>query len=823
VALVDAQGNWSIWDVSQISLRENLWRAQRVLAGCVGRAAPAERHDGWARVMWLGSVNQLLLCERQRLTVVHRGVVVKQDAKEEGGDDSEAKYEVKKELEQGSEQTGFYQFPSDALNLDRPSEWVLDVVRSRTNMSDVFVLTTLKLVWMSLTVDDDDGDGGLGGGHFTASQAASAPASPPRLVVRLEWYHHRDAEDVGLKLSPLHVGKDFSLVLYSQLNPLAQIYRFAYSPLDPSIPISVADPSRLQLPPFDEASTSLAGGADRDPAASHLYSTLVFQELEHSLTDDPRDPAFSLRLVKLVAQRARDGSVAEALYTVRTPKDAEDSEYELFSTGALPSSPPGTTPSAAAGALRRKHRQTTTGASTGDGLEHFIVDDWVERPVPGAVLPARSDPLAMIQGMARSLPAKFPIICDLSLLYSWLEHVNARTTAPVEDVLSGMSAESVVGSASDSGFFRTLNDASHALKVRVDDLERCAGALSAAIDALEQSSDPQPILHVTGTSMLLPYSSSSFSSSTPARQRQSEIGPAVGELYDTLVRDYISPLPDDVPVTARVQKEQLVRDAMAGLLLSQVVICRRSPGYDVRSGGQLEHDGEEGGQGAAMRRRQSAPVPPSPQPHPSAPGLTEISLPPEPAGPDTSAPVPDRDPLAVLRRYTNVSLPTPLTQQVTSTLAHWSVGADPARYDWQATRSRIARDEEEELDPALRERALRAQRRRERERERASRRGGGIAGAGAPPSIASSQVVPAIRQGPTAQLAERLRSAGARAVAATQAAAVATSRSSQLMSSQATTMVPMTQPERGVFGGREARRAVAHRPKKKKAKRAAGF
>ncbi|KAI5302286.1 kinetochore-associated Ndc80 complex subunit spc25 [Ascosphaera pollenicola] len=348
LAVIDSQGNWSIWDISPWLFHRNIWRGRCSKSGSINSehkddsfAEKPDAHDAWARIMWVGDVHRLFVFGRRRIVVINLADEV--------------------------------QYHSVDLKFHRGSEWILDVFRSRSHMSDVFILTTLRIVWLSLATDG-----------FAASQIRDEP----QIKILLEWYHYRDAEDVSLRLAPLQVGPEFALVLYSQMNPLAQIFRVAYSANDASIPVSVSDPSTLHLPSRGADSERGVGGLDRD-----VYSTLTFQEVDGSSVDDSLDTSGSLRLIKLLAQRT-DNSLVESLYVARTTRDEDYPEYDLFSQ-------PG------------RVREDRYPLSTRDIGGNFVVQDWYEQPVP---LPRHN----MISFVKQREDIKFPSITDFSRLYAFL-------------------------------------------------------------------------------------------------------------------------------------------------------------------------------------------------------------------------------------------------------------------------------------------------------------------------------------------------------------------------------------------------------------------
>lgn len=190
IAVIDTLGNWNVWEISSWKSYHNIWRGRCTRSGSINLKGPTESssahsakiHDGWTRIMWLGNVHSLIAFERRRMVVITLAQEV--------------------------------QYQTVNLKFFREAEWIVDVLRSRSNTCEVFVLTTLRIIWLSLITDD-----------FSASQTPDTP----RVKVLLEWYHYRDAEDVSLRLAPLQIGPGKLLILnyLGGLHKLTMAYHFS--------------------------------------------------------------------------------------------------------------------------------------------------------------------------------------------------------------------------------------------------------------------------------------------------------------------------------------------------------------------------------------------------------------------------------------------------------------------------------------------------------------------------------------------------------------------------------------------------------------------
>lgn len=156
-AVVDTSATWSIWDVEK-GRKGDRYSMSCYIQGCI---TPPENldltgEDGWARVLWVGDVNTILVCNRRQLSIIDVT----------GG-------------------TSSY-LPCPTIFGHRLSEWILDVKRDPITRSRFFLLTSTSLFLMAVTTSSDSlgGDNNAKGTH-----------------VLLSWKHYRGAEDFTLHIS----------------------------------------------------------------------------------------------------------------------------------------------------------------------------------------------------------------------------------------------------------------------------------------------------------------------------------------------------------------------------------------------------------------------------------------------------------------------------------------------------------------------------------------------------------------------------------------------------------------------------------------------
>lgn len=179
LAIVDDHGNWSIWNISGRNRRlKGNWLADCVKSGTLPSADSVLndfseeklRYDGWASVQWVADINHLIVCDRRCIflyQITHSSVLAR---------------------------------PID-LGLKRKTEWILDLKRSPSNLSVIFILTTSRIFWLDITSSDALFNGREG-----------SPLCP-----QLSWRHFRDTEDITLQLAPAQIGNGMSLLLMEEL------------------------------------------------------------------------------------------------------------------------------------------------------------------------------------------------------------------------------------------------------------------------------------------------------------------------------------------------------------------------------------------------------------------------------------------------------------------------------------------------------------------------------------------------------------------------------------------------------------------------------
>ncbi|KAI2790431.1 hypothetical protein POX_d05944 [Penicillium oxalicum] len=318
-AIVDTQGNWSVWEISGRQRRRRAtWAVARAKQGALARIEEKSdsiqpRYDGWACIEWVADFSTILVSDRRCLMLYRL---------------------LAREAESNLVELGMM----------RQSEWVLDVQRSAQVVSHFFVLTTYRLLWYDVA-------------SFTSSTRESRVPLRPRLT----WRHFRDPEDTTLRMTDLMDGTDLHMVLYSRLTELVQVFPCPFSADDPTEGVPLPDPFMLDVPALIQASFT----GEETPVH---YSTLNFREIEYStMTMTKSDYNPNMRLAKLFWMDS-SYSVHESLFRLPDGQSSAEGEAEM----ALEASK----------VLRLKKRHHLVRGKQDVTDEDFIVDDWDEAVAP---------------------------------------------------------------------------------------------------------------------------------------------------------------------------------------------------------------------------------------------------------------------------------------------------------------------------------------------------------------------------------------------------------------------------------------------------------
>ncbi|KAF1924291.1 uncharacterized protein M421DRAFT_424930 [Didymella exigua CBS 183.55] len=201
--IVDEQGAWSLWQIARRAKRDE-YSVSRLVGGHISPAEEevADSEDGWARILWAGDSNTLLVCSRRQLSLVN----------------------VTGET--------FEYLPAPPVISQRSSEWILDLKRHPQQQECFFILTSTRLFLMSVT---------------TSSSAADSSSGQAGATILLSRRHYRGDEDLTLQMHPQIFEEQTALFVKSRLNKLVQLYYFQDRSSSQAECISTTDPVSVDL------------------------------------------------------------------------------------------------------------------------------------------------------------------------------------------------------------------------------------------------------------------------------------------------------------------------------------------------------------------------------------------------------------------------------------------------------------------------------------------------------------------------------------------------------------------------------------------------
>ncbi|KAF2203198.1 hypothetical protein GQ43DRAFT_279210 [Delitschia confertaspora ATCC 74209] len=697
--VIDQKGAWSVWDLDGGHRNRLNYTMSCTNKGTISRvefresdSTPRIKEDGWARILWVGNVNTILVCNRRELEVL----------------------DIRGEMGQSTV------LACPQVVAPRSPDWILDVKRCAKRKNQFYALTSTYLYLLEVrTLAEAEGGNDVEAGVFTS----------------LSWRHYRGAEDTTLKLCVAAGPEDDSVVLiYSRLNSLISVFRFSEGEQEPPLSYSSSDPIELQLD--DDI---LGSDANPKHIANFHLAQVPYGENEVA------EPAglgakymsnhvcfYNLTVV------LSDFSVHETLICALDPK-----AYDSNGTGSgrsvveVPS-------------WQRKVRQGGFRSEKAvDELDDFVVPDGIEALAqPKLIKSSRLQKHASTrkrrspQSVARDKEAGDPWSVDNSLIYRAL--VKPTSAESVENGNEQRDILSILDSVRDmlvedpmpqDNPLGTLFDFAQA-QFSVEDIDKASSQLSQLFELHREDADnesssfelqriaPAEILRLVGN-------------------KAEE--PAISSIYDFILQNWIAPLPSTIPGRVRYVKEQLARRIATEIMLASSRISVVEPPQ------QAEPKISQSTSSQITTQEWSATVPVLSSPRKQSergssaiPGssfpLPLISSSPPPYIPRNTLPTPEPTPSIVsgstfassiaaapfnptshLRKHLTINNPpATMPPSVNQVLLHWQIGDDPGMYDWdmmtKAVHEKLNVDDEASLARRAKlqrkaERHLRRQRR----------------------------------------------------------------------------------------------------------------
>ncbi|ERF75635.1 hypothetical protein EPUS_04615 [Endocarpon pusillum Z07020] len=650
------------------------------------------------------------------------------------------------------------------LGHSRENQYILDVQVSSFVPGYCFVLTSTQLFWLCFTETQD-------------VKVGKERATPH---VLLAWQHFRDRGDRTLHLVLLEAGLSTLVLIVSRLNNLVLVFRVGFADGHNDHPVSLADPLSIFLPGPHYSFESVGC-----PISQLFRSIECNREVQGSIE------TASPLLFKLFSLY-EDFTIAEQLYASTEPSFG-------LTAGAAPLPLLHLPIQVSLGNLKSTSRRRR-------GFRDFVVpDDWVESNVS----------LTVAEGDAQFKdPRRNRLRTRVQPGVNWKDVYGQLTD---EGSNAASKARISVGT-----LLSRFNDRSE--KFNLPEIPLLSEMLSCKLHITDVDEDSEQLDELVAT-FILQQNRQQRLQRFPIITSEAQAINRLASIYDAIVATHLTPLAPQTPDRIRVNKERLARRVAADLLLASTAFYP-----DIAAPTPLvTHN--------TVAERETSQVMPSSSSAPSV--LTPASPPTIPTATTSTASTEEDHPvLTRLRKYTAISTASPLVSTsisslnnstLSSILRHLPTSAhtNPETYNYRATERNLAAEAEEELalaagqaDPQARRRAEKAKLARLRKEEIRRKR------------AADEQMKSSQSRGPPRVMSTQVGGLeGVREVQSSQAGVASWDTPRDGGSSQGrgyafglSQEMPMTQPERGVFGMRPGMPGFAAGKKMDKGKkRAAGF
>ena len=238
--VIDQQYNWSVWQIESRVKRDE-YSVSRLIGGAILPSERVDDGDGWARLLWAGDSNTLVVCNRRQLSLISLN---------------------------GST---FEYLLAPPVVPQRSTDWILDIKKHPQHHDRFLVLTTSRLFVVAVTTSGAAVGGGLAGATILFSRR-----------------HYRGDEDLTLQLSvQMLVNDEVCIFLASRLNKLVQTYHIQnHSSGVPSDPVvfdvvvpAATNAANMHLQPLVYGSREHTYGPRNYAAHAYMEEAVPFYQL----------------------------------------------------------------------------------------------------------------------------------------------------------------------------------------------------------------------------------------------------------------------------------------------------------------------------------------------------------------------------------------------------------------------------------------------------------------------------------------------------------------------------------------------------------------
>lgn len=685
VGLVDQKGNWSIWDIEGGKREGKTYALSCAAQGSItlqdhGQMDELEtkealtRDDGWSRILWIGDVNTILVCNRRTTRMF----------------DIRAK--------------AFTSLKCSELIPKRSADWILDVERHPKNKHQFFVLTSTRLFLLAVTCPND----------VSRDDSGIAGAS-----VLIAWTHFQAAEDITLQLCvPNTSDEDSMILMHSRLKNFIMVFRFQDDESEISLPFSSSDPVILNL------DNNLFDSTEGSRHTTHLH----IEQLHFGEGNRPHEAGAGHEYLNGGIHFYRLSAMLSDLSVHQTVLYSHESDIE-----STVWTKPLVEPFSWATIVHpRRHIPSETLVELDDN--DLVVPDGIETTsVPKTMKPYRT-PKMVKHRLSTSLRNTGQGV-DFSFIYDALTGIGV---APANSETTSIESEDV--SVVIDKVKSLLTKAEDVEEVPRETLLEFANSKIKVTDVDETSSQLHDLLRIGGHDHHLELRRIA-NAQTPHLPNGNNQAATISSLYDTILQNWIAPLPADIHARIRQSKERLARRIAAEVMLASTRIYRPdpiesteppirpqiSPRQDSTASLPIlpSYKGQYGMDDIKFASSQSS-LPSSQPPstlevfsQPASPSRAyhQTALPtPEPtpsiATSTTSFFTSTSNPFIRLSQHLQINTPAPeISQGVNQILMHWQPGTDPSAYDWDSTTRALDQeqhdDDDDETSAAKREKLKR--------------------------------------------------------------------------------------------------------------------
>ena len=686
---IDQEGCWTIWDID-VSVDQKGKGHGTIIQRSQGRLPDGPRQrpasapliaDGWNRVLWVGAKDTIAVANRRTLAVFDIGIPLKM------------LYVI--DMDQGKE-----------------GDWLLDMKQCSLDASTLFVVTSSRIFWIRIS---------------SAGDYYEFKETKPGASILLSWDHFRDREDISLRLNilgvpdstdpdndatsnfPYQSAQDrntpiFLVLLYSRLSGLIMSFTFHHKTSPSQQALSAVDPYILKIPVGDSG-IPRSGAVANNSYTSSQVSDIIIKAVHYGRGNPSarlgksQDELGNHTIYYQLSVLSHDSTLSEVLCA------------EVEAGSAFPIHPPNIV------------TQRSLLKSSATVFDDFIVpDQFSHQHGPG-------EPIRQLSLERSAIEKSCTDEDQWALSLEWLQMViNGALAAPnpdIDEVLEYLYDKVKERLKLEDAHSDTLSHLANT-GISVLDIDKAAAGFTNFLGDLamipsgeddENANNEREQPHVSN--VLTPPMKAALGLREPFE---------LSDVYDSLIKAWIAPLPGTIPGRTRIALGKVLRDVVIQIYVSSFKV-RVNQGLTVNK--QAAHGERTDSRpsfilpvrkrvSAANFKKDNEPVATSSTklassrasqgdlflrtPPPQAQLISESSQ--SRRKDESASSLADSEDIASLRLKALARLkPQPaLPTRMSNLLNQWEVGTDPATYDWEAAQQAFNVEEASEDEARTKQR-----------------------------------------------------------------------------------------------------------------------